>query len=184
MAPDVQNDSSHVSQVPAKQSRWSPEEDAKIIKLRGRGVKWEDISKELPGRSATSCRLRYQNYLERRSEWDEDRKNKLARLYERFKAEMWAKVAEEMGVPWRAAEAMHWQLGEQDIARRTGTVPFSLSQPASEPPQASRSLSVRLPSIAELEAGVPAYANEPSNPAELNRRHENIPSATGPSMEN
>lgn len=40
---------------------------------------------------------------------------------------MWAKVAEEMAVPWRAAEAMHWQLGEQDMARRAGVVAFSLS---------------------------------------------------------
>jgi hypothetical protein len=72
-------------QSPAKkQSKWSPEEDARIIQLRGEGMKWEDISKHLPGRSAISCRLHYQNYLERRSEWDEDRKNKLARLYERY----------------------------------------------------------------------------------------------------
>lgn len=71
--------------VPAKkQSKWSSEEDALIIELRGGGMKWEDISKRLPGRSAISCRLHYQNYLERRSEWDEDRKNKLARLYERY----------------------------------------------------------------------------------------------------
>jgi hypothetical protein len=69
---------------PAKtQSKWSPEEDTLIIELRGKGMKWEDISKRLPGRSAISCRLHYQNYLERRSEWDEERKNKLARLYER-----------------------------------------------------------------------------------------------------
>ena len=47
-------------------------------------MKWEDISKRLPGRSAISCRLHYQNYLERRSEWDEERKNRLARLYERY----------------------------------------------------------------------------------------------------
>jgi hypothetical protein len=75
----------HPGESPAKkQSKWSPEEDAKIIQLRGDGMKWEDISKHLPGRSAISCRLHYQNYLERRSEWDEDRKNKLARLYERY----------------------------------------------------------------------------------------------------
>lgn len=75
---------SHPSESPAKkQSKWSPEEDAIIIDLRGSGMKWEDISKRLPGRSAISCRLHYQNYLERRSEWDEERKNKLARLYER-----------------------------------------------------------------------------------------------------
>ncbi|KXJ96933.1 hypothetical protein Micbo1qcDRAFT_181722 [Microdochium bolleyi] len=116
------------SESPAKkQSKWSAEEDALIIDLRGGGMKWEDISKRLPGRSAISCRLHYQNYLERRSEWDEERKNKLARLYERFKQEMWAKVAEEMAIPWRAAEAMHWQLGEADMAKRAGVTPFCLT---------------------------------------------------------
>ena len=67
-----------------KQSKWTGDEDREIIDLRGRGMKWEDISKRLPGRSAISCRLRFQNYLERRSEWDEEKKNKLARLYERY----------------------------------------------------------------------------------------------------
>lgn len=56
----------------------------------------------------------------------------------RFKPEMWAKVAEEMQVPWRAAEAMHWQLGEVDMARRAGVVPFSLTPAAAEPPGVHR----------------------------------------------
>lgn len=47
-------------------------------------MKWEDISRNLPGRSAISCRLHYQNYLERKCEWDEEKKNKLARLYDRY----------------------------------------------------------------------------------------------------
>ncbi|KAI1007500.1 hypothetical protein K3495_g724 [Podosphaera aphanis] len=118
----------HPTESPAKkQSKWCAEEDSLIIELRGKQMKWEDISKRLPGRSAISCRLHYQNYLERRSEWDEEKKNKLARLYERFKPEIWARVAEEMAVPWRAAEAMHWQLGEADMARRAGVTPFTLS---------------------------------------------------------
>lgn len=121
-----------------KQSKWTPDEDALIIELRGSGMKWEDISKRLPGRSAISCRLHYQNYLERRSEWDEERKNKLARLYERFKSEMWSKVAEELAVPWRAAEAMHWLLGEADMARRAGVVPFSLAAVNVEGSQVAR----------------------------------------------
>lgn len=33
---------------------------------------------------------------------------------------MWARVAEELQVPWRAVEAMHWQLGRHDMARRAG----------------------------------------------------------------
>jgi hypothetical protein len=36
---------------------------------------------------------------------------------------MWSRVAEEMAIPWRAAEAMHWQLEEQEMARRAGVVP-------------------------------------------------------------
>ena len=78
----------HPAESPAKkkQSKWTADEDAAIIELRGNGMKWEDISKHLPGRSAISCRLRFQNYLERRSEWDEEKKNKLARLYERYEA--------------------------------------------------------------------------------------------------
>jgi hypothetical protein len=105
---------------------------------------------------------------------------------DRFKAEMWSKVAEEMAIPWRAAEAMHWQLGEQEMARRAGVVPFSLSSAAIDPPtttrtrRASTSLSrprkgshsraipghipghpPQLPSLEELTAGVPAYAPPP-----------------------
>lgn len=69
---------------PAKKpAKWSEEEDALIIKLRGREMRWEDISKRLPGRSAISCRLHYQKYLERRSAWSEERKNKLAQLYQK-----------------------------------------------------------------------------------------------------
>ncbi|RAL61543.1 hypothetical protein DID88_009582 [Monilinia fructigena] len=88
----------HPSESPAKkQSKWSPEEDALIIDLRGSGMKWEDISKRLPGRSAISCPYYRITYLERRSEWDEERKNKLARLYERFKQEMWSKSSRRNG---------------------------------------------------------------------------------------
>ncbi|KAH6656741.1 myb-like DNA-binding domain-containing protein [Truncatella angustata] len=125
--------SSHPAEQPAKkQTKWSPEEDSLIIELRGSGMKWEDISKRLTGRSAISCRLHYQNYLERRSEWDEERKTKLARLYDRLKPEMWAKVAEEMAVPWRAVEAMHWKMGEDEMARRAGVSPFILNASATD----------------------------------------------------
>ncbi|EFW15720.1 hypothetical protein D8B26_002211 [Coccidioides posadasii str. Silveira] len=103
----------HQTEFPAGQhnskrrSKWSPEEDESIIRLRGSRTKWEDVSKGLPGRSAMSCRLHYQNHLER-SEWDDAKQDRLACLYERYKEEMWAKIAVEMAVPWRTAEAMHW----------------------------------------------------------------------------
>lgn len=40
---------------------------------------------------------------------------------------MWATIAQEMAIPWRAAEAMHWELGEQEMARRAGVTPFARS---------------------------------------------------------
>lgn len=64
----------------------------------------------------------------------------------RFKQEMWSHVAKEMGIPWRAAENMHWQLGEQEMARRAGVVPFSLSSVALDAPPKKRSPSRRSPS--------------------------------------
>ena len=87
---------------------------------------------------------------------------------------MWSKVAEEMAVPWRAAEAMHWQLGPEGMARRAGVAPFSLSTTAIDPstprPRRTSGTSTRprkesgssmrphLPSVEELTAGYPAYA--------------------------
>ncbi|OJD20127.1 hypothetical protein ACJ73_08541 [Blastomyces percursus] len=35
-----------------------------------------------------------------------------------------------------------------------------------------------------VEAGVPAYASDPSDSAELNHRHNNTPSVMDPSVEN
>ncbi|KAG5921144.1 hypothetical protein E4U61_007077 [Claviceps capensis] len=51
--------------------------------------------------------------------------DQLAKLYESHKAEMWAKVAEEMSVPWTEAEANHWRLGKAEIARRSRDKSFS-----------------------------------------------------------
>lgn len=95
---------------------------------------------------------------------------------------MWAKIAEEMTLPWRAAEAMHWQMGEHEMARRAGVTAFSLTSnnlingppmpPALGRPHHIRHNSMtprmrgnslprgpppQLPSLAELTAGLPAY---------------------------
>lgn len=99
----------------------------------------------------------------------------------RFKADMWAKIAAEMEIPWRAAEAMHWQMGEHEMARRAGVTPFTLtttstnhtsmsrvnsrsgptSRPSIEP--GPRPGAPQLPSLSELTAGLPAYSQSVSN---------------------
>ncbi|KAI1460852.1 hypothetical protein F4805DRAFT_346803 [Annulohypoxylon moriforme] len=143
--PGERSMSPHAAESPARrQSKWTREENELITSLRGSGMKWDDISRRLPGRSAISCRLHYQNYLEKRSAWDEEKKNKLARLYERLKHDMWIKVSQEMGIPWRTAEAMHWQLGEQDIQRRAGVAqPFIMSPVTADEPHGGPRSSTR-----------------------------------------
>jgi len=39
---------------------------------------------------------------------------------------MWEKIAKEMQLPWRAAEAMHWQIGEVEMAQRANVPVFHL----------------------------------------------------------
>ena len=84
---------SHASSSRRKtKGKWTPAEDAKIIVLRGRGMKWDDISNEIPGRSTISCRLHYQNYLEKRADWGEEQRNKLARVYDRYDPSLFSKL--------------------------------------------------------------------------------------------
>ena len=46
-------------------------------------------------------------------------------LYYSVKEDMWKLVANEMKIPWRSAEGMHWIMGETEMARRANVTPFS-----------------------------------------------------------
>lgn len=49
---------------------------------------------------------------------------------------MWEKISKEMQLPWRAAEAMHWQIGEVEMAQRANVPVFHLAgQQGSMPSQ-------------------------------------------------
>jgi len=53
---------------------------------------------------------------------------------------MWEKIAKEMALPWRAAEAMHWQIGEVEMASRANVPVFHLAgYSPSQPSQSSYS---------------------------------------------
>ncbi|KAG6284396.1 hypothetical protein E4U09_007916 [Claviceps aff. purpurea] len=52
--------------------------------------------------------------------WPQERKNAICKQYQRLKSSMWANIGEDMMVPWQAAEHMHWRLGPESIAERTG----------------------------------------------------------------
>lgn len=62
---------------------WPPQDDEILIELKSQGNNWDYIAEKFPNRSATACRLRYQNFLEQRDIWDEELKTKLAMTYNR-----------------------------------------------------------------------------------------------------
>ncbi|PGG95248.1 hypothetical protein AJ80_09995 [Polytolypa hystricis UAMH7299] len=163
IAPNVQNDSSHAHQVPGRiWSKWYPEDNTRIIKLRQTGMKWDEIGNSLsPPRSAGCCRTRH-NYLEKPDAWDDKRKVEVAILYDRLKPEMWAIIAEEVAIPWRAAERIHWQLQVEAMATPDRKALLSL-QPAEKPPQVSNLRSLQLPPIRQIDIGFPEYGSEPPN---------------------
>lgn len=89
-----------------------------------------------------------------------------------FKADMWLNLRRT----WRAVEAMHGQMDDQQMARRAGVVAFSLSSNRSMPASShmrhnSAVTRVRedyisgagppqLPSLAEFTAGLPTYTTQ------------------------
>jgi hypothetical protein len=48
---------------------------------------------------------------------------------------MWLLIAREMGIPWKLADAMHWRMGELEMAHRAGVAPFSKSGAATDAPK-------------------------------------------------
>ncbi|KAL8652361.1 MAG: hypothetical protein Q9226_004301 [Calogaya cf. arnoldii] len=111
-------ESRHASKKPTRQ--WSDVDSEKLVRLRGSGMKWDEIARHFPGRTNTACRLRYQNYMEKKYDWNDEKKKTLAVLYERRKEEMWTQIGQDLNIPWRAVEDMHWVIGQEDMASLGG----------------------------------------------------------------
>ena len=74
---------------------------------------------------------------------------------------MWEKIAKEMHLPWRAAEAMHWQIGEVEMAQRANVPVFHLAgggNAAGPPPPPGMLPEVRTTSISPPSDPPPAVA--------------------------
>jgi len=89
---------------------------------------------------------------------------------------MWEMVASELGLPWRAVEAMHWQMGAEDMAARANERVFQ--------PQSSSNKAPRSPPSGSSggETSSPMQINQPrprrSNSAPMNRRRNGSDSST------
>ncbi|KAG5939419.1 hypothetical protein E4U59_003130 [Claviceps monticola] len=105
-------------------SEWSGYEETLLFAHRRLKMSWVEIAKLLPGRTASSCYTHHFQQSATGPAWPQERKNKLCKLYVSLKPSMWAKIGEELTVPWECAESMHWRLGAKGMAKRAG-VPLS-----------------------------------------------------------
>ncbi|KAG6184005.1 hypothetical protein E4U27_001091 [Claviceps purpurea] len=142
-------------------SAWEKDEDALLIQLRSSKCSWEKIVGSFPGRSADSCRFRYQKIFN--NTWDRENKIQLARLYQSHKQEMWTKVAEKMstGTSWTVAELNHWCIGPLEMARRAGEE-FLSEAPVDLPQLEAKNYNAQVQSQQQYqEQGVQAPKNSP-----------------------
>lgn len=87
-----------------------------------------------------------------------------------FKDQMWQKVATEMGIPWRSAESMHWQLGEQEMSARANAPVFQLHPSATSSSSPSQNAAIPAP--------VPASASHGFTPANAAQLMHNPPTVS------
>ncbi|KAG5918884.1 hypothetical protein E4U61_001396 [Claviceps capensis] len=87
-------------------------------------MSWNHISALLPRRTVFGCQEYYSRPCKLGPAWPQERKNKLCKLYESLESSMWAKIGEELNVPWEVVEDMHWRLGAAEMAERA-RVPLS-----------------------------------------------------------
>lgn len=54
----------------SRRARYTPADDATILRLKGQGLSWIEIAEQFPGRSAGAIQLRYYTKLKREEEWE------------------------------------------------------------------------------------------------------------------
>ncbi|KAG6041686.1 hypothetical protein E4U39_006414 [Claviceps sp. Clav50 group G5] len=107
---------------------WSAKEESLLFTYKRAGMSWQEIAGYLPERTTDSCKIYYYRILRRCDGWSPELQNKLCRIYERLKPEMWAKIGQELSILWGCAEEMHWHLRAGVTAERAAISP--IVQPA------------------------------------------------------
>lgn len=79
-----------------------------------------------------------------------------------MKPDIWTPVARELGIPWRAVEAMHWHLGEQEMARRAGVTPFAMAAASGPSPSSAVGPSSSVTGLSSGGASLPSQGGSGS----------------------
>ncbi|KAK8875460.1 hypothetical protein M9Y10_005626 [Tritrichomonas musculus] len=94
----MQTQSLLIKKTQINKKKFTPEEDSKIVELVGNEQFpcWQNISQQIPGKTARQCRERYQHYLSPKistAPWTEEENQLLDKLQQQY-GNNWAKITE------------------------------------------------------------------------------------------
>ncbi|KAK4693342.1 hypothetical protein P7C71_g4038, partial [Lecanoromycetidae sp. Uapishka_2] len=105
------------------------EEDALRLQLRDQGMEWGEVEAKVAAYGASSCKLHCANNVWNEDMWTEEKMNKLAKVYERLRMDVWKPIADELCIPWDSVEGMHWSMGMDEMSLRAQGVPIEPKLP-------------------------------------------------------
>ena len=115
---------SRTTNVQGKTRKWTPEEDALMIKLvNEQGTKhWGNIGKALQNRTGKQCRERWHNQLDpsiNKNPWSQDEEELLIKLHSQL-GNKWAEIAKR--IPGRTDNTIknHWNSAKRRLMRFQG----------------------------------------------------------------
>ena len=96
--------------------KWTAKDDEVLLGLKNSGNTYTQISEfmQIP---PSTCKDRYNKLMRDAVKWDDDLDQKLRKAYTQFREEMWKRVGEQVGVPWRAAEDRGMNLGKKLVKK-------------------------------------------------------------------
>ena len=94
--------------APRNAAIWSSAQDEILLQAKASGMNWQPIANRyFPNKSANACRKRHERLKSAREaeEWDAEKLESLAQQYLAVREEMWSRLAQRVGEPWKVVEA-------------------------------------------------------------------------------
>ncbi|KAI5458260.1 hypothetical protein BGZ63DRAFT_362921 [Mariannaea sp. PMI_226] len=91
----------------ASSGAWTPTDDQQLLNARMQGLNWGQIQANFfPTKTPNACRKRHERLMERKGadDWDNQKLQRLAKVYMAMRKEIWSGLAARTGEKWNVVE--------------------------------------------------------------------------------
>lgn len=85
--------------------------------LKASGNTWEQIA-EFMKIPRTTCLDRHNKLVKKAVVWDNELNQRLEKMYQKRREEIWRGIGAELGIPWKAVEDHAFDLGKKKLVGR------------------------------------------------------------------